>query len=102
MSAHAGESGGDEANGDGRRNKRELSSSKRAAQNRAAQVCRSCDGRRRHFWLSGTWILIVDPSRRSWAIKTERLLTSDYSVRSGNEKNNISKTCKDVWKNLIS
>ena len=42
MSTSAGESGGDDngATSDGRKNgKRELSTSKRAAQNRAAQVC---------------------------------------------------------------
>ena len=44
MSASAGDSGGDDngATSDGRKNgKRELSTSKRAAQNRAAQVCSS-------------------------------------------------------------
>lgn len=40
ISTSPGESGGDENASDGKRNgKRELSTSKRAAQNRAAQVC---------------------------------------------------------------
>ena len=40
MSNSAGESGGDDNGSDGKKGgKRELSTSKRAAQNRAAQVC---------------------------------------------------------------
>lgn len=40
MSTSAGESGGDDNGSDGKKGgKRELSTSKRAAQNRAAQVC---------------------------------------------------------------
>ncbi len=54
MSGSAGDSGGDDSLGDGRKGgKRELSQSKRAAQNRAAQVCGfshfSIDGKRHCF-----------------------------------------------------
>lgn len=43
MNPGAGDSGGDDGASDGRKNgKRELSTSKRAAQNRAAQVCDVC------------------------------------------------------------
>lgn len=39
MSRNAGDSGADDNNSDGKKGKRELSTSKRAAQNRQAQVC---------------------------------------------------------------
>lgn len=42
VSAHAGESGVDGNQSDGKKGKRELSTSKRAAQNRAAQVSTLC------------------------------------------------------------
>lgn len=39
MNRNAGDSGADDNNSDGKKGKRELSTSKRAAQNRQAQVC---------------------------------------------------------------
>lgn len=50
----SGESGGDENLGDGKKGKRELSTSKRAAQNRAAQV-----RWRAHFVLQNPFFLPI-------------------------------------------
>lgn len=52
----AGDSGGEDGMGDSRKGRRELSTSKRAAQNRAAQV-----SLRRQHWLCAT-IFVVGPS----------------------------------------
>ena len=88
MNPGAGDSGGDDGASDGRKGgKRELSTSKRAAQNRAAQVC-------------GLYTVVV----RSWEVLGKRcfcaksfrgdkdsLLKDYYSARSDNERKGTSR-----------
>lgn len=93
MSTSAGESGGDDNGSDGKKGgKRELSTSKRAAQNRAAQVRGS------------SWFRFLDVVNGGIALKTfsrnyqfrsiHGLLTDDYSVRSDNGKKATSSILK--------
>lgn len=90
MNPGAGDSGGDDGASDGRKSgKRELSTSKRAAQNRAAQVCDICIS----VVLSKEFTLIFSRglSRESFLGDKDSLLKYYYSARSDNEKKDTSK-----------
>ena len=88
MNPSAGDSGGDDGASDGRKGgKRELSTSKRAAQNRAAQVC-------------GVYTVVVHSRELFGEIFSARkflwgdkdsLLKDYYSARSDNEKKGTSR-----------
>ena len=90
MNPGAGDSGGDDGASDGRKSgKRELSTSKRAAQNRAAQVCGLCMsvGRSKEF----TLIFSRGSAQKFFLGDKDSLLNDYYSARSDNEKKDTSR-----------
>ena len=88
MNPGAGDSGGDDGASDGRKGgKRELSTSKRAAQNRAAQVC----GFNRVFVRLWEVLNMRYPAREIFAGDKDSLLKDYYSARSDNEKKGTSR-----------
>ena len=88
MNPGAGDSGGDDGASDGRKGgKRELSTSKRAAQNRAAQVCRLYSVVVRSWEVVGKrcfWAKVFRGDKDS-------LLKDYYSARSDNERKGTSR-----------
>lgn len=93
MSTSAGESGGDDNGSDGKKGgKRELSTSKRAAQNRAAQVC---VGPQHRYFEVVNGGLTSKPFSRNYPLGClYGLLTDDYSVRSDNGRKATSSISK--------
>lgn len=82
MNPGAGDSGGDDGASDGRKGgKRELSTSKRAAQNRAAQVCVPIQS----LFVHGDYLAKDILAKVCWGDK-DSLLKDYYSARSDNEK----------------
>lgn len=93
MSTSAGESGGDDNGSDGKKGgKRELSTSKRAAQNRAAQV--RFGSQPRNFDVANGGLASRPISRNYPLGGLYGLLTDDYSVRSDNGRKATSSILK--------
>lgn len=101
MDQRAGDSGGEDGS-DGRKGgKRELSTSKRAAQNRAAQV-RENRGLLNHLAVTLGWLSSKVFRFPVFLGDKDSLLTDDYSGRSDSAKKDTSKISRHKSENSIT